>query len=272
MVAIGQVDPAAAQAAVASSSARLTSLLRSATRPSAPALGEWDLTDVAVHLSHAVDGVTAMAKGGGPLLEDIGQLPLLTGALVRGEAERSLAAVADRMDASVVDFLGVVRAGRAEERRVWLVDGVELTLTNLTCHVLNELIVHGHDIAVANGVPWPIERSHAALVLCGFLFPAMDGLGRALVDQDEAGELRAGLDVRLRGGGRAFLRFDHGDLSVEPSPPGPADCHLSVDPATFLLVAWGRKSQWPAILRGQLLAWGRRPWLGARLRALLQNP
>ena len=215
MAAIGQVDPAAAQSAVASSAARLTSLLRSATRPQAPALGEWDLTDVAVHLSHSVDGITAMAKGGGPLLEDIDQLPMLTGALVRGEAERSLTAIAERVDASVAEFLSVVRAGRPEDRRVWLVDGVELTLANLTCHILNEVIVHGHDIAVANGVPWPIERSHAALVLCGFLFPSMDGLGRALVDQDEAAGLQAGLDVRLRGGGGAFLCFDHGDLSVE---------------------------------------------------------
>jgi len=37
-------------------------------------------------------------------------------------------------------------------------------------------------------------------------------------------------------------------------------------------VSWGRVSQWPAIGRGQLLAWGRRPWLGLKLRALLRNP
>ncbi|CAN5189865.1 hypothetical protein BH18ACT4_BH18ACT4_02820 [soil metagenome] len=51
-----------------------------------------------------------------------------------------------------------------------------------------------------------------------------------------------------------------------------ADCHLWVDPAPFLLVAWGRKSQWEAVFRGQIVAWGRRPWLGPRLRGLMHNP
>jgi hypothetical protein len=78
--------------------------------------------------------------------------------------------------------------------------------------------------------------------------------------------------VRLRGGGRAVLRFDDGDLTVEPEPAGPVDCHLSVDPEAFMLVGWGRITQGPAILKGQLFAWGRKPWLGLKLRSLLRNP
>ena len=42
--------------------------------------------------------------------------------------------------------------------------------------------------------------------------------------------------------------------------------------AAFLLVAWGRISQWGAIPKGQLLAWGRKPWLGVQLRSWLRNP
>ena len=41
---------------------------------------------------------------------------------------------------------------------------------------------------------------------------------------------------------------------------------------TFLLVVYGRRSQWPGILRGQLRAWGRRPWLGPRFQRLFVRP
>ena len=266
------VDPAEARAAVEVASVRLVALLRSATAPAAPALGEWDVTDVAVHVSHAIDALTATARGSDSVLDDVWDLSTLNGVLVRGESERSLPALADRIQASVAAFLAAVGAAPPDGVRQWLVKGVEVPPTMLISQVLNELTVHGRDIAVAQGVPWPIQRSHAALILLGFLFPSLDALGRVMVDQQAAARVDATYEVRLRGGGQAYLRFDSGDLSVGSDAPGPVDCHLSVDPETFLLVAWGRLGQWPAIGRGRLLAWGRRPWLGLKLRGMLRNP
>ena len=266
------VDPTAARAAAASAAERLSGLLRSVTAPAAPALGEWDTTDVAVHVSHAVDAVTASARGSESVLDDVWDLSTMSGMLVRGEAERDLGAIADRIDAGVAAFLAVAESAPGDPSRSWLVKGVEVPLSTLTCQVLNELVVHGRDIAVAQGAPWAIPRPEAALVLLGYLFPALDALGRAMVDQEAAAGVRATYEVRLRGGGRAFLRFDDGDLTVGAEPPAPVDCHLSVDPETFLLVSWGRLGQWPAIGRGRLLAWGRRPWLGLKLREMLRNP
>ncbi|MDQ4097976.1 MAG: SCP2 sterol-binding domain-containing protein, partial [Actinomycetota bacterium] len=112
----------------------------------------------------------------------------------------------------------------------------------------------------------------AALVVCGFLFPVLGALGRAIVDQEAAADAHVSYDVHVRGGGRAVLRFDNGDLFVEPPGRRRVDCHLSVDPAAFLLVAWGRLDQWQAIPRGQLLAWGRKPWVALKLRNYLRNP
>lgn len=257
---------------MASAAGRVAGLLRSTSSPAAPALGEWDVTDVAVHLSHAVDAMTATARGSDPVLDDVWDLSTLNGMLVRGEAERDLRALADRIDASVAAFLDVIGAAEDDDARPWLVKGVEMPLSTVTCQVLNELVVHGRDMAVAQGVPWSIERPHAAMALLGYLFPALDALGRAMVAQDAAAGVRACYEVRLRGGGSAFLRLDDGDLTVGAEAPAPVDCHLSVDPETFLLVSWGRLSQWPAIGRGRLLAWGRRPWLGLKLRQMLRNP
>lgn len=270
-----RVDWPAARQAVAEAGPRFSALLRSARKPDAPALGDWNVAQVAVHVSHAADVVTAMANGGGNLLDDIWGLSTLSKVMVEGEGRRTPGEVADRVDASVAAFLAGMEAAEADDdtaARSWMVQGTEMRPSNLTCHILNELTVHGLDIARAEGVPWPIERSHAALIVDGFLFPSLHNLGRAMVRQDRAGTVRARFDVRLRGGGGACLFFHDGELTVEVTPQGPVDCHLSVDPAAFLLVAWGRTSQWPAIAKGQLLAWGRKPWLGLQMRSWLRNP
>lgn len=249
-------------------------MLRSATKPDAPALEAWDVTQVATHISHGMDTITAMSRGGGNLLEDIAGLGTLSGVMVAGEGRRPLPTLADRIDASVAGFLAAMEeaAAAGDSSHSWMVQGTEMPLSVLTCQMLNELTVHGRDIAVALGEPWPIDKAHASLILQGFVFPALHTLGRAMVVQDKAGDKRARFEVHLRRDGRAWLVFDRGDLSVEAAPGGKVDCKLSVDPEAFLLVAWGRISQWSAIPKGQLLASGRKPWLGLQMRSWLRNP
>lgn len=264
---------AAAQEAVAAAAERLVAVLRSATTPGAPALGSWDVTDVAVHLTAGIGGTTALVQGSGSLLREIGELGAMNGIFVAGETERRLDVLADRIAGAVSRFLGLIRAQAQDAAVPWLVEGTTMPLSGVTCQVLSELLVHGRDIAAAVGSRWPIDRHHASMVLTGFLFPSLGLLGRTTVDQGAARGVRATYEVRLRGGGgRAYLAFDDGDLTVGTGRPGPVDCHLSVDPATFLLVSWGRLSQWSGIARGRLVAYGRKPWLGLKLRSLLTNP
>ncbi len=260
------------------SAARLALLLRSVRHPDAPALGTWDLTELATHVGHVLEGLTKLAWGEGPLIDDLAELPGFTTMLVDGEGERDLSVLAERIEASATTFVQVMEEAAGGPPRPWLVRGINLPPETLAGHVLNELVVHSWDIARAEGVAWPVPSRHAALVLEVFLFPIIGRLGRAVVDQEAAAGVGATYDIRIRGGGRFLLRFGGGDVLVEPvapgaeTPPVPVDCHLSVDPAAFLLVAWGRRSQWPAIARGRFVAWGRRPWLGPRLRPLLHNP
>lgn len=266
-----QVDWPAARNAVAVAGPRLISLLRTAHHPDAHAVGDWDVTGVAAHISHAADTIWAMSKGGGDIIEDIWGLSTLTKVMVEGEGRRPLPELADRIDASVTGFLGAMAAAADDGGHSWLVKGTEMTLPNLTCHLLNELTVHGRDIALAEGVPWPIDRTAADLIVEGFLFPSLHNVGTAMIVPEAKG-VRARLQIHVRGGGSACMRFYDGELTIEPTPLGPVDCHLSVDPVAFLLVAWSRIPQGPAILRGKLLAWGRKPWLGLQMRGWLRNP
>lgn len=290
------LDWAEARRALAAEVGRVCALLRTRPDASVPALGSWDLGEVAMHLSQAFLFVTALARGerertgdgaeqvtgdevpglerrpSGSLIADIGELGDVTTRSVRADAERDPLVLADRIEERAAAFLAEAETMSRAERRSWIVDGVTVAVPTLTGHLLNETTVHGRDLALAAGRPWPIDRATAAMVVDGFLVPVLAALDpRAMVDQTRAAGVRAIYDVRVRGGARHRLAFDDGALRIGPAAPGQrVDCHLSVDPAAFLLVAWGRISQWRAIARGQLLAWGPKPWLGPRLRAYIR--
>lgn len=274
MGAVREVDWLQARIALEEASTQVGALLRSVRDPQVPALGEWNVAELATHLSHAFAIVPALARQDRTApLGDLAELASLTTISVADDPERDLAVLAERIETRAGEFLRVTADRTAADPCPWLVEGTALPLAVLTCHLLNEAVVHGYDIAKAAGEPWTISRRHATLIFEGFLLPVFQVLDpAALVLQDRAGGVRARYDVRLRGGGRFVLAFGDGGVTVEGPSSARVDCHLSVDPAAFVLVAWGRISQWRAIPKGQLLAWGRRPWMGLRLRGLLRNP
>lgn len=105
-----------------------------------------------------------------------------------------------------------------------------------TDHLLNETVVHGHDIARADGRRWRIEPAHAAMVLAEFVIPVFEALEpRALVSDSAAG-VRAAFDLRVRGGRRFCFVFDDGSVRIEAPSSRGVDCHISADPVALLLV------------------------------------
>jgi len=263
-----------ARAALEDAAGRLCGLLRSGPDPAAHALGEWSVAELATHVSHAFDIVPGLARK--DRASPLGQLWDLSGETARWvaeDAERDLGVLATRIETRAAGFLSATATSAGSDPCPWLIEGSVVPLAVLACHLLNEATLHGYDIATADGRPWPIDGQAAALIFEGFLLPVFQVADhRALVIQEKTAGLRACFDVRLRGAGRFFLVLDDGELTVEAPSGRKVDCHLSVDPAAFLLVAWGRISQWRALPKGQLLAWGRRPWMGLQMRGLFRNP
>jgi uncharacterized protein (TIGR03083 family) len=268
---------------------RVTALLRSVRDPQAPAVGDWSIAEVAMHLSQAwivvpglagrnLSGIYEVMPGlagvaGDSLIRDMWELNEVTSLGVRSDPERDLAVLADRIEARAQEYLSECAGQSAEELRPWLIEGTTVRLSTLTGHLLNETLMHGCDIARADGRKWPIKPSHAAMVLSRFIIPVIQAVdSRALVDEARAAGLRATYDLRIRGADRFHFIFDDGALRVEEPSACRVDCHISADPVAFLLVVWGRQSQWTAIAKGRLMAWGRKPWLGPRLRSMLRNP
>jgi len=266
------VDAASARAALESVLPRLTALIRSIRNPDAPAVGEWNAGDVAVHLSHVWQTLPALVRGD---LESPIQAPHelagLTTASVRDEPSRDMDAIAARIEAAASAYLASPSTNGGA--RPWLVEGTTLPASCFTCHILNESLVHGWDIAHAERRRWRIDPAHAGMAMMGFALPALSVIDpRFPVDQRAAAGVQACFDIRVRRIGRAFLVFDDGALTVEPPSNRPVDCHISAEPTALFLLFWSRTSQWPGTLTGRLSMWGRRPWLGIRLPKMVRNP
>ena len=269
---------------------RVTALLRSIKDPTVPAVGSWNLGDVAVHLSQAWLLVNCLAQqdlspfhvmipraagvAGGAVVKDFWDWgDLVTNRGVESDLERNLAVLADRIDELADRYFSECVEADSDAPRQWIAEGITFGQSVLTYHALNETVVHGYDIARAAGRPWRIEPAHASMVLTRFIIPLVRVADpRMFVNDAAAAGLRATYDVRIRGGEAFHFIFDDGALSIEDPSSRRVDCHISADPAAFLLVVWARQSQWSAIATGKLMAWGRKPWLGFRLRSLIRNP
>lgn len=264
----------AVTAALQSEAARVGELLRATTDLDRPALGSWNVGQLATHLSQAATAIPALATGelASPIA-DIWELAGFTTQLVDGAGPPDAHALAHSIEEGVAGFLQTLSAAHGSRSRSWLVEGVEVGPVMLGCHLLNELVVHGYDLATATGRPWKVLGPHASLVLTGFIYGVLTSLPpEAMVDQRRAAGLQVCYDVRIRHGSRTIWIFDHGRLTIEPPGARQVDCHVSADPAALLMVAWKRQSQWSHIAAGRLVAWGRRPWLGLRLAGLVRSP
>ena len=83
--------------------------------------------------------------------------------------------------------------------------------------------------------------------------------------------LEATYHIDVAGTDPFFVRIADGGYE-EPAAPRPADCLVSADPVTALLVQAGRLSQWPAVALGRLRFSGPRSELGPRFTDLFLIP
>jgi hypothetical protein len=237
-----------------------------------PAVGHWGTGDVACHVSHVITADTAALAGQPPPTTKLtpAAVAVLTDAMLADDPERDVGVLADRIEALLADFLAVSDAPASEEV-TWLGD-IRLPASAVACHLLEELLVHGFDMATATNGAWTIAPAHAALAIVGAAAPIVTAAGpTAFVDPERAQGFRARFDVRLRGHQRFTFVFDDG-MTIEDDTSEPVDAHVSADPVAMLLLMLGRVSAARAILGGKITGWGWRPWRLRRMLTVMTPP
>jgi uncharacterized protein (TIGR03083 family) len=231
---------------------------------------DWNVGEVAAHLAAGTEAYIRYVTGDDEPFVDVsdiagGSLTHSNAARLQAEPERDLVALADRVRTASSALLEASSRRHHGDMVRW--NGQPLALGDMLGVGLAEYLLHGRDIATALSRSWVIRPDDARLILASAL-PLLP----LLVDPVTTAGVHARYDLRVRGGVSVTLIVGDGQLTVADADGQPVDCHVSADPGALLLVAYGRRSQWPAIFTGKLLAWGRKPWLGPRLVRYLVTP
>ncbi|MGO8964071.1 maleylpyruvate isomerase N-terminal domain-containing protein [Mycobacterium sp.] len=182
-------------------------------------------------------------------------------------SERDPRRLAELLEETAKNYLAAASAvDLAAGAGILTADGLVLEPAMMTCLLLGEQLVHGLDIARAAHRPWSISRDDALLVV-----PAVLALAPQYLRRSHTHNLSISFEIRMRGGRRYRMAITNG-TAVVTAAGEKADCVITADPVTFLLLGLGRVPQLPQILRGRLRAGGRKPWLAAKFGTLLASP
>ncbi|RFU38046.1 hypothetical protein DZF91_29715 [Actinomadura logoneensis] len=160
-----------------------------------------------------------------------------------------------------VKTMDALADGRDPAETVGWIGGARLPICGLFAHMVNELLLHGHDVARALGRPWTVPPRDASYFFEDFIVGlARNGVGALL---DGGGPPREDpVVVEFRSAHTTPVTFvlRRGELSVE-KPGRTPDVRLRFDPAAFTMMMFGRMSKPRALLTGRIRVGGRRPWL-----------
>jgi hypothetical protein len=266
-----------ARTALAEAVTRSAGLWRELSDPAAPVPGlTWTAAETAAHvvadMAEYTEALVEQVHGGRAVVDvPVGSPARLRTAVNNRHlvqvGERHPRRLADLLQQTAASYLGAAAAvDPAAQAPVVTADGLVLEPAMMTCLLLGEQLIHGLDIARAADRPWHIERTDALLVI-----PTVLALAPHYLRSAPARGLSVSFELRMRGGGRYRMAIDDGAAVVTAAGPK-ADCVITADPVAFLLIGYGRASQWPQIVRGRLRAGGRKPWLAAKFGSLLASP
>jgi uncharacterized protein (TIGR03083 family) len=272
----------AVRAAFAAESGRVAQRVRTAERLSTPVPGlAWSVGQLAAHLCTVYQSFAATVRGefaataldgvvepNRTLPETIAAVNAFTVGLVRfadpAQAADALEAAAADLAAALDEAPDPLLACPAP----WYGPGRTRTVGTLASLAVSETLVHGYDLARAANAKALPSAGPAALVAP----TVMSEMLPLLLDAERAGGVRAGFEIRVRGGAAFVLRIEDGTARTAPAEGQEVDCVISLNACSALMIGYARQSVAHALLTGGTIAFGRRPWLGLRMRGLFLTP
>ena len=218
---------------------------------------DWTVAELGAHLA-SLPGVYAEQHDLGAAFEppqDWAQFSIDSRASIPTD---DLGVVAEQMRTNIAGFVDGIDDPKTPR---WLY-GYETTDGNVAAVILVELIMHGQDLGRLTGAKPVLQRDHAHAGL-----PNVMAIAPSFIDQEKARRVAGTYHLGFRGNGGdwTYTVSPEGVLTVTEGRPDRADARMNADPAAFLLVSLGRLNPYVAALKGQSIAYGRKPW---KLKAL----
>jgi uncharacterized protein (TIGR03083 family) len=256
---------------VRATAGRFCDLVTSVPDPAATATAGWTVADVAAHVTTIAFLNTMLMRAAEPpfhlpgLAEAIAATTVDT---VHGLNDQVMSHFPERDVTRLLDMLryhvGLMLTASQDhdpgETFSWLGEA-RPTLAGMFAHMVNELLIHGNDIARAVKVPWTMPAPDAALFFDLFYVGLANGYQGRLLDGSKR-PLRRRIAVEFRSGYTTPVTIvvRDGRVTAEPAGPG-ADARVRFDPATLNMMMFGRTSKLQAVLTRKIIIGGRRPWL-----------
>src|SRR5947208_8867149 len=243
--------------------ADFTSLLSSVADPQAHALGTWSIGETAAHVREVATLNSTWATGSAPPPEfleayelaatvSVDEVNQVNAMSLASAPEREPQVLAGLIHERVELMLYLTTAAEGSELVSWL-GGLKLPLTAVLAHTLSELLVHGGDIARAEGRTFPITQTQAKLAFEGFMFPLLTAANAAGFGGERSDAMQpVCCELRLRGCQRVLLVADSGSVAIANPGSRPADVHIAADAAVMWLLMFNRIGTVGPVLRGQI--------------------
>ena len=240
-------------------------LIRGVKDPNAIAVGHWSIRDVTAHMVDFFENYKRVAEGKGTAEPSMDNISAYNASRVAAIADDDMKALADRIEEASGPYLDAIERIEGDPMVPWT--SIEIPISTVISLAIAELLVHGYDVASAEKRAWSIDPRKAALTIRGISPVTIHYL-----DPDAAGDLNACFDLRLRGQTQLYFIIENRTMRIEEPSARRVDVHISADPGAFMLVGFGRLNQWGPVAKGQLTAWGRKPWLAMKFGTLLKSP
>jgi len=261
----------AVRESVRTTAGRFCELVASVPDPAATASAGWTVADVAAHVT-TVACLETMLLGAAELpfpMPGVAEaIAATTVDTVHGLNDQVMGHFRERDVTRVLGMLrhhvGLMLAASQDrapgETFSWLGEA-RLTLAGMLAHMVNELLIHGNDIARAVKAPWVMPAQDAALFFDLFTVGLAKGDKGRLLDGSKR-PLQRRIAVEFRSGYTTpvTLVVRDGQVTAEPAGPG-ADARVRFDPAALNMMMFGRISSAQAVLTRKIIIGGSRPWL-----------
>ncbi|HEU5160206.1 MAG TPA: DinB family protein [Streptosporangiaceae bacterium] len=237
----------------------------------AKATRHWSIAETAAHVVTISHLYTSITKGGAiplpfPGIEErirattVDTVADLNTEMLRQFSERDPAKLGEHLRDDVDDIMRATKDADPAETVGWL-SGARVPVAGLFAHLLNEVQIHGRDIARASGRSWTIPPRDGGMFLELFVMGmTRESIGGFLDSTAPIPERRISVEFRSKHMAPAVMVLQHRRAFIE-EPGGAPDVRLSIDPVAFNLMMFGRISKARAVLTRKVVIGGRRPWL-----------